>query len=426
MAYKFNPFTGTLDDVGSGGGGSTSPGGSNTQVQFNDGGAFGGDSGLTFNKTTNLLTVGASTGDGGQAKVFGDINLDDGGSFTTTVQCVTPTANRTISFPDATGTVGLVAGSSGNLVVNQSGAYAGVTNSSVDNATGNITLGSRFISSLNGAASAPPGSFTGTWFTGGTSTTTKPQVLIEPTGTTSTAWSTSGTGLGVNAASGFAGNLLDLQVNGTSVTRVNSSGQIIGALGLSTPALPASGQLNTGFGFRGTVPVVSSSGASLVEFSGGVRLGSAGSVGWTTSGGADAAADLTLFRDTANTLAQRTLGNAQTFRVYGTFTDLSNYVRAALSSTSTAVTLAAESAGTGAANVPINLTAKGTGTVKVNSVAEVAVSSTVAGLPATPVVGMLTRVTDATSPTVGSTVTGGGAAAALVWYNGANWSVIGV
>ena len=58
--------------------------------------------------------------------------------------------------------------------------------------------------------------------------------------------------------------------------------------------------------------------------------------------------------------------------------------------------------------------------------AEVAVSSTVAGLPATPVVGMLTRVTDATSPTVGSIVAGGGAAAALVWYNGTNWRVIGV
>lgn len=36
-----------------------SPGGSDTQVQFNDGGAFGGDSGLTFNKTTNALTAGS-------------------------------------------------------------------------------------------------------------------------------------------------------------------------------------------------------------------------------------------------------------------------------------------------------------------------------------------------------------------------------
>jgi len=38
--------------------GTADPGGGNTQVQFNDGGSFGGDSGLTFNKTSNLLTAG--------------------------------------------------------------------------------------------------------------------------------------------------------------------------------------------------------------------------------------------------------------------------------------------------------------------------------------------------------------------------------
>lgn len=54
-------------DVSGGGGGGT-PGGSDTQVQFNDGGStFGGDAGLTFNKTSNVLTatggfVGAVTG----------------------------------------------------------------------------------------------------------------------------------------------------------------------------------------------------------------------------------------------------------------------------------------------------------------------------------------------------------------------------
>jgi len=36
-------------------------GGSNTQVQFNDGGAFGGDAGLTFNKTSKALTLGGAT-----------------------------------------------------------------------------------------------------------------------------------------------------------------------------------------------------------------------------------------------------------------------------------------------------------------------------------------------------------------------------
>jgi len=33
------------------------PGGSNTQIQFNDGGAFGGSAGFTFDKTSNSLTV---------------------------------------------------------------------------------------------------------------------------------------------------------------------------------------------------------------------------------------------------------------------------------------------------------------------------------------------------------------------------------
>jgi len=184
MGYKFNPFTGNLDAT-------DSPNG-----EFES------------------LDVG------------GDINLDDGGTYATTVQVVTPTANRTISFPDATGTVGLVAGSSGQLAYNNAGAYAGLSTVTTDGT--DVTLTGRFISSLNGAASAPPGTFTGTWFTGGTSTTTKPQVLIEPTGATSTAWSTSGTGLGVNAASGFTGSLADLQLNGTSEWAFSTTALTVG------------------------------------------------------------------------------------------------------------------------------------------------------------------------------------------------------
>lgn len=38
-------------------GGGGSPGGSDTQVQFNDSSSFGGDAGLTYNKTTDILTV---------------------------------------------------------------------------------------------------------------------------------------------------------------------------------------------------------------------------------------------------------------------------------------------------------------------------------------------------------------------------------
>ena len=44
-------------EVGTGGGGGGTPGGSDTQVQFNDGGAFAGDAGLTYDRTTDLLTI---------------------------------------------------------------------------------------------------------------------------------------------------------------------------------------------------------------------------------------------------------------------------------------------------------------------------------------------------------------------------------
>lgn len=80
--------------------------------------------------------------------------------------------------------------------------------------------------SVNGALSAPAINGTGTWITGGSATTTKPYALIEPTGTTSTAWSTSGTGLGINAASGFSGHLINCQVAAADRFNVNSSGGI--------------------------------------------------------------------------------------------------------------------------------------------------------------------------------------------------------
>jgi hypothetical protein len=50
----------------------------------------------------------------------------------------------------------------------------------------------------------------------------------------------------------------------------------------------------------------------------------------------------------------------------------------------------------------------------------------IASLPATPALGMVEAVTDALTPIIGATVGAGGSAKALVWYNGANWTVIGV
>jgi len=94
--------------------GAVTPAGVSGSVQINDGaGALGA--------VTNFKWDSANT----ELDVPGDISLDDGGTFTTTVQTVTATANRTISFPDATGTVALVAGSSGQVTYNNAGALAG-------------------------------------------------------------------------------------------------------------------------------------------------------------------------------------------------------------------------------------------------------------------------------------------------------------
>ena len=263
MGYKFNPFTGSLDTV-------DSPNGIFSEID-----------------------------------ISGDITLDDGGTYTTTVQVVTPTADRTISFPDATGTVALVAGSNGQLIYNNAGAQSGLSTLTTDGT--DITLSGRFISSLNGAADEPPGSFTGTWFTGGTATTTKPQLLIEPSGTTSTAWSTNGTGLGVNAATGFSGNMLDIQKEGVSRFNVNSFGT-------------ANLYVQAGFTNEGlSIGATNSAAKTKLSYQDGLFFSGAGTFDVVLR--SDAAAD---------TLAQRRSTNAQTFRVYDTYSSATDYHRIAI------------------------------------------------------------------------------------------------
>lgn len=70
----------------------TIPAGSDTQVQFNDGGAFGGDSGLTFNKTTNVLTSAGATFTGtaamSAAAFNGAVRVDVASATTTDIGAV--------------------------------------------------------------------------------------------------------------------------------------------------------------------------------------------------------------------------------------------------------------------------------------------------------------------------------------------------
>jgi len=82
-------------------------------------------------------------------------------------------------------------------------------------------------------------------------------------------------------------------------------------------------------------------------------------------------------------LEQRGGTTAQTFRLYGTYTDASNYERVALSCDGSAdCTLAAETAGTGADDMNLHLTAAGAGRVTVNSLLSLTGIAAAPGSPA--------------------------------------------
>jgi len=492
--------------TGGGGGGTASASGIDGSVQYYSSGILAGDTNFLWDTQKDLLSINNLTGvvaSGGLAVTSGNVNinygdavLNDGGTYTTTIQCVTPTANRTISFPDNTGTVALVAGSSSQLIYNNAGVYAGVSTFTA-NSSGELTLASRFTNSYTSVPSSPAQAFTGVWYASGTATTTKPHFLIEPAGATSTGWGTAGTGFGVNAAAGFAGNLLDLQVNGTSQARVSSAGRVTTVGGFYVGA-------NTGTTTNSDNLVFQAQGSFIATvYSNSFRVSDTASFAWSPTGSQSfqGTADLSLFRDAAGTLAQRNGTNAQTFRVYNTYASASGYelgksaweranTVALVSGTisSTTLTVSTVTSGTVAVGQIITgtnvlpgtrITASGTGTggtgtytvsqsqtvasglitggtpafcvgtekgtvgstaydlalvtddtprlvLDTTGSARVATGLTVATLPSSPVVGMIARVTNANAPSIGSTVTGGGAAAALCWYNGTNWTVIGV
>jgi hypothetical protein len=194
------------------------------QIQFNDG--LGTDNPDPAEDTPDGLEASANLfWDGGTntLRIFGDLQVDDNAGFSTILQAITPTADRVITLPNRSGTVGLVAGDTGQITYNLNGRQEGWSNAIVSPTSGNLTL------TTSGTSGVAAMSLRGTWLTGQGTTNTKPTLLVEATSTTSTNWSNSGTGLGVNAPASFGGNLLDLQVNGTSNFNISSTGATLGA-----------------------------------------------------------------------------------------------------------------------------------------------------------------------------------------------------
>ena len=71
-----------------GGGGSGTPGGANTQVQFNNAGAFGGDVGFTYDNTTDLLTAAHFSGEAANLNSLTGANVTGEVAFAATANGV--------------------------------------------------------------------------------------------------------------------------------------------------------------------------------------------------------------------------------------------------------------------------------------------------------------------------------------------------
>jgi hypothetical protein len=243
-------------------------------------------------------------------------------AFTFTLSAITPTtvngltfASQSTGFTIAGGTVSktLTIDTTGTSVV-QGGALGTPASGTVTNLTGtasiniNGTVGATtpaagtfttLAVTVNGAASTPPFKLTGTWFTGGSATTTKPQFLIEPSGTTTTGWSTSGTGLGINAASGFAGRLASFQVAGAEQVGINNDGTFMG----DASALRVTSIYTTQAGALAQTSSLRIARLGMTSNEGVLNLSSGGSIGVSSnaggSGDANTNIDTTLSRNAA-------------------------------------------------------------------------------------------------------------------------------
>jgi len=128
------------------------------------------------------------------------------------------------------------------------------------NSAGWLNMSGVFASSRTSTSGTAAVSYTGSVFTGGTGTTNLPHILAEPSGTTAaTTWSTSGTFVGINAASGYAGNFIDLRLNGGASLFAVTSGGVVNATGFNGTVgatTPASVAATTG-SFSGVITATS-------------------------------------------------------------------------------------------------------------------------------------------------------------------------
>jgi hypothetical protein len=144
-----------------------------------------------------------------------------------------------------------------------------------------------------------------------------------------------------DTASDTNSNLLNLKIAGATKLRIDKNARIHGIAG----AVTYLAQVDTATWALSSAGVGHTPRASLKP--GSFQLPSDGWLSWAGGANGNGTQDTFIHRDAANTVAMRNSTNAQTYRVYGTYTDASNYERGFLQADSNGLTLGHESLGTG-------------------------------------------------------------------------------
>lgn len=396
--------------LGNAGGGSGTPGGSDTQVQFNDGGTnFGGDAGLTYNKTTDELTAfgGFISGDGTESSMLSLPELAaNGNNFFRIYGADTQAADGCI----------IVSGQPGNDEILKGTASTAMT-------TDGQTCRVMAWEADAGGGGTPAGSDNYIQYNISSAFAAEAEFIYDPSNNLATITKNA---LGTTPSGGW---LIQNTTDAAAGAQQVSPPLILSGEGWKTDAtaasqvvsfrmhvLPAQGAANP----TGSLYIQSSinGGAygGLVEITSGGVLGTAGAIY-----GAG-------FNATAGTGITLNGGNSAITASGGGVLDLLNAPQTSFdrlnfgpatssmpalkkSTTRLQFRLGDDSAYTGFDTLDVDYQ-----------------ESTVAGLPACDSTTKYRQraVSDASSPSMGATVSGGGAAAALVWCNGTNWTVTGV
>jgi hypothetical protein len=332
-----------------GGGGNGTPGGSNTQVQYNDNGVFGGSGAFTFDETSNTLSV---TSIAGSLTTAAQPNVTSVGTLTSLDVTGTVTAgNASLGNTVSANYVGGILTTAAQPNVTSVGALTGLNSAgTVDFTTaGNVSLGPVLNVHINGGVSGQylrtDGAGNLSWAaaatTGGTNTqiqfndggnfagsanltfnkTTNTLSATRILGTLATAAQPNVTSLGNLTGLTSAGN-----VNLADATQVNLGpvGNVKIAGGVSGQVLRTDGAGNLSWAAAATPTQVANGSAAISAFSANTNLAFAGNLipdaNITYNIGTSAARVKDIFSNTV-TAVTATLGNlAGNTTVSGTLT----------------------------------------------------------------------------------------------------------